>query len=108
MALPNDDKNTLAQATWNCKHHVMFVLNPRRKVFFGGKRTEIREKLRLLSLWREASISEEGVYPEYLYLPVNSPPDKCNQLHGISEREKQPEDISAIRKHGVCILKRQF
>ena len=29
--------------------------------------------------------------------------DKRKQFHGVSEREKQPDDISKIWKHEVCI-----
>ena len=29
--------------------------------------------------------------------------NKCEQLHGVSEREKQPDDIPKVWKHEVCI-----
>ena len=38
--------NSLAHTKWNCKYHIVFAPKCRRKVFYEGKRLEIREILR--------------------------------------------------------------
>ena len=104
MAQPNNDNNTLAHTTWNCKYHIVFAPKYRRKVFFGEKRTEIREILRQLCQWKGVEIIEGEVCPDHIHNIGKYPTkDKCKQLHGISERKKQPDDISKIWKHEVCI-----
>ena len=39
----------------------------------------------------------------YTYAVKHPAKDKCKQLHGKSEREKQPYDISKIWEYEVCI-----
>ena len=74
MAQPNNDNNTLAHTTWNCKYHIVFAPKYRRKVFFGEKRTEIREILRQLCQWKEVEIIEGEVCPDHIHILVSIPP----------------------------------
>ena len=46
------DNNSLAHTSWNCKYHIVFAPKYRRKVFYEGKRIEIREILRQLCQWK--------------------------------------------------------
>ena len=48
----NADTHSLAHTKWNCKYHVVFAPKYRRKVFYEGKRLEIREILRKLCAWK--------------------------------------------------------
>ena len=43
-----NDNNSLAHTKWNCKYHVVFVPEYRRKVFYKEKRKEIGKILREL------------------------------------------------------------
>ena len=74
MAQPNNDNNTLAHTTWNCKYHIVFAPKYRRKVFFGEKRTEIREILRQLCQWKGVEIIEGEVCPDHIHLLLSIPP----------------------------------
>ena len=47
------DANSLAHTKWDCKYHIVFVPKHRRKVFFEGKKVEIREILRQLCQKKE-------------------------------------------------------
>ena len=40
--------NSLSHTSWNCKYHIVFAPQYRRKVFYGQKRMEIGEILRTL------------------------------------------------------------
>ena len=74
MAKPDNDNNTLAHTTWNCKYHIVFAPKYRRKVFYGEKRTEIREILRQLCKWKGVEIVEGEVCPDHIHLLVSIPP----------------------------------
>ena len=74
MAQPSNDNNTLAHTTWNCKYHIVFAPKYRRKVFFGEKRTEIREILRQLCQWKGVEIIEGEVCPDHIHLLLSIPP----------------------------------
>ena len=74
MAKPDNDNNTLAHTTWNCKYHIVFAAKYRRKVFYGEKRTEIREILRQLCQWKGVEIVEGEVCPDHIHLLVSIPP----------------------------------
>ena len=74
MAQPNNDNNTLAHTTWNCKYHIVFAPKYRRKVFFGEKRAEIREILRQLCQWKGVEIIEGEVCPDDIHLLLSIPP----------------------------------
>ena len=74
MAKPDNDNNTLAHTTWNCKYDIVFAPKYRRKVFYGEKRTEIREILRQLCQWKGVEIVEGEVCPDHKHLLVSIPP----------------------------------
>ena len=74
MAKPDNDNNPLAHTTWNCKYHIVFAPKYRRKVFYGEKRTAIREILRQLCQWKGVEIVEGEVCPDHIHLLVSIPP----------------------------------
>ena len=68
------DNNSLAHTSWNCKYHIVFAPKYRRKVFFEGKRLEIREILRQLCQWKGVEIIEGEVCPDHIHMLVSIPP----------------------------------
>jgi putative transposase len=52
----------------------VFAPKYRRKVFYGEKRTEIREILRQLCQWKGVEIIEGEVCPDHIHLFVEIPP----------------------------------
>ena len=104
MAQPNNDNNTLAHTTWNCKYHIVFAPKYRRKVFFGEKRTEIREILRQLCQWKGVEIIEGEVCPDHIHLLLSIPPKiSVSSFMGYLKGKKQPDDISKVREYEVRI-----
>ena len=55
---------------------IPWVLAPkyRRKVFYGEKRTEIREILRTLCQWKGVEIIEGEVCPDHIHMLLSIPP----------------------------------
>ncbi len=70
----NNDTNSLAHTTWNCKYHIVFAPKYRRKVFFGQKRLEIGAMLRSLCEWKGVEIIEAEVCPDHVHMLVSIPP----------------------------------
>ena len=70
----NNDTNSLAHTTWNCKYHIVFAPKYRRKVFFGQKRLEIGAILRSLCEWQGVTIIEAEVCPDHVHMLVSIPP----------------------------------
>ena len=70
----NNDTNSLAHTTWNCKYHIVFAPKYRRKVFFGQKRLEIGAILRSLCEWKSVTIIEAEVCSDHVHMLVSIPP----------------------------------
>ena len=66
--------NSLAHTKWNCKYHIVFVPKYRRKVFYEGKRKEIREILRKLCQWKGVEVIEGEICPDHIHMLVSIPP----------------------------------
>ena len=69
-----NDINSLAHTSWNCKYHIVFAPKYRRKVFFGEKRREIGAILRQLCEWKGVKIIEAEVCPDHVHMLVAIPP----------------------------------
>ena len=72
--MKNNDTNSLAHTSWNCKYHIVFAPKYRRKVFFGQKRLEIGAILRSLCEWKEVNLIEGEVCPDHVHILVEIPP----------------------------------
>ena len=69
-----NDIHSLSHTKWNCKYHIVFAPNYRRKVFYGEKRAEIGEILRQLCNWYGAKLIEGEVCPDHVHILVELPP----------------------------------
>ena len=72
--MKNNDTNSLAHTTWNCKYHVVFAPKYRRKVFYGEKRLEIGAILRSLCEWKNVIIHEAEVCIDHVHMLISIPP----------------------------------
>ena len=82
----NADTHSLAHTKWNCKYHVVFAPKYRRKVFYEGKRLEIREILRKLCAWKGVEIIEGEICPDHIHLyPAK---DQHIELYGIPKGQE--------------------
>ena len=74
MREQNNITNSLAHTKWNCKYHIVFAPKYRRKVFYEGKRIEIREILRKLCQWKGVEVIEGEICPDHIHMLVSIPP----------------------------------
>ena len=106
MSEQNNASSSLAHTKWNCKYHVVFAPKYRRKIFYNEKREEIREILRTLCKWKGVEIIEggnmPGSYPSAVEYPAQN---ECFGFYGIFKGKEQPNDISEVWKHEVCLPK---
>ena len=69
-----NDVKSLSHTSWNCKYHIVFAPQYRRKVFFEGKRLEIGKILRELCNWKGITIIEAEVCPDHVHMLIEIPP----------------------------------
>ena len=69
-----NDMNSLSHTSWNCKYHIVFAPKYRRKVFYGEKRREIGEILRMLCMWKKVKIVEAEVCVDHVHMLLEIPP----------------------------------
>jgi putative transposase len=55
----NHSTNSLKHTVWECKYHVVFIPKYRRKVIYGGLRSELGPILRDLAQQKEAVVVED-------------------------------------------------
>ena len=83
------DMHSLSHTKWNCKYHVVFAPEYRRKVFYGDKRLEIGAILRQLCEWKGVNIIKAEVCPDHVHMLLEVPPEnECIDIYGISKGEK--------------------
>ena len=68
-----NDVNSLSHTSWNYKCHIVFAPKYRRKVFYGQKRREIGETLRMLCNWKKANIIEAEICLDHIHMLVEIP-----------------------------------
>jgi len=72
--MKEDDVQSLAHTSWNCKYHVVFAPKYRRKVFYGDNKAEIGKILRELCEWKGIEIIEAEVCPDHIHMLLSIPP----------------------------------
>ena len=94
----NNASNSLAHSKWNCTYHIVFALKYRRKVFYEGKRLEIREILRQLCEWKGVEIIEGEVCPDHIHLLLSIPPKLS--VSGFMGYLKGKSSLMIFQKYG--------
>jgi len=87
-----NDNNSLEHTRWNCKYHVVFAPKYRRQVFYKEKKQVVGEILRQLCVRKSVNI-------------VEASEDECIKLYGLSERQKQLDDIRKIWGYEIQVQK---
>ena len=72
--MKEDDVQSLAHTSWNCKYHVVFAPKYRRKIFYGEHKAEIGKILRELCEWKGIEIIEAEVCPDHIHMLLSIPP----------------------------------
>lgn len=71
----NDNKNSLAHTTWNCKYHIVFAPKYRRKIFYNEHKEEVGKVLRELCNWKKVNIIQAEICPDHIHMLVEIPPN---------------------------------
>lgn len=66
--------NSLAHRKWNCKYHIVFSPEYRRKVFYYEKREAVREIIKTLCDWKGVEIIEGEGCADHVHLLLVIPP----------------------------------
>ena len=104
MREQNNITNSLAHTKWNCKYHIVFAPKYRRKVFYEGKRIEIREVLRTLCRWKGVEVIEGEICLDHIHTLVSIPPKmSVAGFMGYLKGKSSLNDISEMGKNEVCI-----
>ena len=65
---------SLRHTQWECKYHVVFIPQYRRKVLYGQLRQELGEVLRELARQKESRIEEGHLQPDHVHMLLSIPP----------------------------------
>ena len=68
------DNSSLSHTKWNCTYHIVFIPKYRRKVMYGEVKEDIREIIKKLCEYKEATILEGSVCADHVHLCVKIPP----------------------------------
>jgi len=65
---------TLQHTEWECKYHVIFIPNYRRKVLYGQLRRHLGEVFRRLARQKESEIEEGHMAADHVHMMIAIPP----------------------------------
>lgn len=68
------DNNSLAHTKWNCKYHVVFSPEYRRREIYGKLKMEIGKILRELCKWKGVEIIEANACIDHIHMLLSIPP----------------------------------
>ena len=92
-----NDTNSLSHTKWNCKYHIVFAPKYRRKVFYKEKETRGRENTEnTLRMEKDKNCGSRSMSRSCTYAGRNTAESSDIKLYGISEREKQPDDLRKV------------
>ena len=66
--------NHLNHATWECKYHVVFTPNYRKKLLFGQIRRHLGNVFRELAQLKECQIEEGHLMSDHVHMLISIPP----------------------------------
>ena len=69
-----NDYQSLSQTKWECKYHVVFIPQYRRKVRYGHRRVHLGEGFRELARHKESLIVEGHLQPAPVHRWLALPP----------------------------------
>jgi reactive intermediate/imine deaminase len=69
-----DESESLSQTKCECKYHVVFIPECRRKTLYGELRKHLGEVFRRLALQKESKIEEGHLMPDHVHMMISIPP----------------------------------
>jgi len=70
----NHSTNNLKHTVWECKYHVVFIPKYRKKVIYGGLRSELGPIFRDLAQQKEAVVVEGHLMSDHVHMLLSIPP----------------------------------
>src|SRR5208337_4065497 len=67
---------SLSHSKWECKYHVVFIPNFRRKVLYGELRKHLGEVFRKLAEQRESRVEEGHLMPDHESVTLKAEPNR--------------------------------
>lgn len=68
------DYQSLSHTKWDCKYHVVFIPENRRKKLFGVLRRHLGEIFHELAGYKESKIVEGHLMPDHVHICISIPP----------------------------------
>jgi REP-associated tyrosine transposase len=65
---------TLSHTKWNCKYHIVFIPEYRRKALYKESRRPLGEVFRSLAQQRESDIEEGHLMSDHVHMLISIPP----------------------------------
>ena len=69
-----DDYESLNHTKWDCKYHVVFISEYRRKALYGDLRQYLGDVFRKLALQKESRIEQGHIMPDHVHMMISIPP----------------------------------
>ena len=69
-----DDYESLSHSKWECKYHVVFIPNYRRKTLYAELRRHLGELFRKLAEQKESGIEEGHLLLDHVHMLISIPP----------------------------------
>jgi REP-associated tyrosine transposase len=69
-----DDYENLSHSKWDCKYHVVFIPECRRKTLYGELRQHPGEVFRRLAMQKESRVEEGHLMPDHVHMMISIPP----------------------------------
>ena len=93
----NHSTNSLKHTVWECKYHVVFIPKYRKKVIYGGLRSELGPILRDLAQQKEAVVVEGHLMSDHVHMLLSIPPKySVSGVVGVYQREECNNDSAKI------------
>jgi putative transposase len=82
-----DELETLNHTKWECKYHVVFIPNCRRKTLYVQLRQYLGDVLRKLAEQKESRIEEGHLMSDHVHMMISIPPKYAvSQVVGFIKR----------------------
>ena len=93
-------RDSLSHTKWLCKYHIVFTPKYRRKAIYGQNKESIGKILRQLCNYKGVEIIEGHLMSDHIHMLVSIHTTQVQRvaIHGIPERQEQPDDIRQARK----------
>ena len=91
-------RDSLSHTKWLCKYHIVFTPKYRRKAIYGQYKESIGKILRQLCNYKGVEIRRTSDERPYPHASEHTTKVQRVAIHGILERQEQPDDIRQARK----------